>query len=182
MKKPSQKRCGECNVCCRDLKIETPEFNKGGGKLCPHHTGAGCGIYPTRYAICREFLCGWQMFPELDESWRPDRSGVLILQVAQKTLPEKYQPAGHGVRLVILGGEAAINRPGFADYVAGLVSRGVAVYLTAVKPITLVNEQLAGRGKDRAAVLRTLLHMHRLVMRARRPGVWGHGSPRSPHR
>ena len=34
----------------------------------------------TRPKICREFLCGWLLFPELGDDWRPDRSGVIILQ------------------------------------------------------------------------------------------------------
>ena len=165
MSTPSKKRCGECKACCVELKIDAPEFRKNGQTLCPHHTGEGCGIYKTRYKVCREFLCGWLLFPELGEDWRPDRSGVLILQVAQASLPPAYQPAGHGVQLLVTGGEAAIARPGFAEYVAGLVARGVAVYLTATTPRALVNEHLqplvvAG---DLPGAGRTLMHLYRLL-------------------
>jgi hypothetical protein len=163
------KRCGACRACCVELRIETPEFRKAGGTPCPHHTGAGCGIYTTRYKICRDFLCGWLLFPELDDDWRPDRSGVLILPVAQASLPPAYRPAGNGVQLLVTGGEAAIARPGFGEYVAGLVSRGVGVYLTATTPHALVNAHLQPMvaAGDMPGTVRTLQHLHRLLMTAR---------------
>lgn len=170
IRKPSAaKTCGECRACCVDLKIDTPEFKKEARILCPHHSGSGCGIYATRYKICREFLCGWLLFPELGDDWRPDRSGVIILQKAYDQLPPAYQPAGNGVHLFIPGGEAAINRPGFAAYVADLVSRGVAVYLDVTTPNTLVNEHLQDMvaAGDLAAIARTLIHLHRLQL-----GAW----------
>lgn len=164
-----KKQCGACKACCIDLRIDTPEFRKPAGTLCAHHGGDGCGIYATRYPVCRAFLCGWLLFPELDPDWRPDKSGVLILQVPQASIPKKYWAAGHGVQFVILGGAAAIARPGFAEYVAALVSRGVAVYLTAVQPNTLVNEHLRPmvEAGDRAGILRTLQHLHGLLVAAR---------------
>lgn len=164
-----KKRCGECTACCVELKIDTPELRKEGQVPCPHLTGGGCGIYQTRFKICREFLCGWLLFPELDENWRPDRSGVLILQVAQASLPKAYQPAGHGVQLLVTGGEAAVTRPGFAEYVMDLVSRGVGVYMTATTPRSLLNEYLqpfAAAG-DISGARRTLIHLYRLLMAAK---------------
>ncbi len=163
-----KKRCGECTACCVELKIDTPELRKEGQVPCPHLAGGGCGIYQTRFKICREFLCGWLLFPELDEHWRPDRSGVLILQVAQASLPKAYQPAGHGVQLLVTGGEAAVTRPGFAEYVVDLVSRGVGVYMTATTPRSLLNEYLqpfAAAG-DISGARRMLIHLYRLLMAA----------------
>ena len=91
------------------------------------------------------------------------------------------------MQLLVTGGEAAIARPGFAEYVAGLVSRGMAVYLTATSPHVLVNEHLqptvaagayAGHDPDCCnistaccmtaregkGVLRTLPHLYRLQL------------------
>ena len=166
---PPAKICGECRACCVDLQIDTPEFQKNARILCPHHTGSGCGIYATRPKVCREFLCGWLLFPELGNDWRPDRSGVLILQRAYDQLPPAYQPAGHGVHLYVTGGEAAIRRPGFAAYVADLVSRGVAVYLDVTTPDALVNEHVQAMvaAGDLPAITRTLTHLHRLQL-----GAW----------
>jgi hypothetical protein len=169
MSTPSKKRCGECNLCCIELKVNTPEFKKDRGIQCQHLGAQGCGIYMTRYKICREFLCGWQLSPELGEEWRPDHSGVLILQVAQADLPPAYRPAGHGVQLLVTGGEAAITRSGFVEYVAGLVARGVAVYLTATTPRALVNEHLQPMvaAGDLPSTARTLTHLYRLLTAAR---------------
>ena len=138
----SSKSCGDCHACCVELNIDTPEFQKKGQTPCPHLSAGRCGIYHKRPQICREFLCGYLLFPELDESWRPDRSGIVILQVAQASLPKPYQQAGHGIQLLVTGGEAAILRPGFVDYVFGLVRAQVGVYLTAMIPRAMLNQYL----------------------------------------
>ncbi len=165
---PSSKSCGACNLCCIELPINTPELQKKAQTPCSHLTEKGCGIYATRFPICRQFLCGWRLFPELGEEWRPDLSGIMIVQVAQKDLPEIYRAAGHGMQFLVLGGEAAVTRPGVAEYVADQVSRGVAVYLTADTPRALVNEYLpAAAANDLPAVRRIILHLYRLLMAAR---------------
>lgn len=166
---PPSKSCGECNLCCIELPIETPELRKKAQIPCSHLTAKGCGIYETRFPICRQFLCGWRLFPELDADWRPDRSGVLILQVPQISIPKIYQPAGHGVQLLITGGEAAVTRPGFAEYVLDQVSRGVAVYMTATTPRALLNEYLQSLAapENLPAARRIILHLYRLLMAAK---------------
>jgi hypothetical protein len=122
--------CGYCTVCCYATQIDTPEFQKASGAVCDHCTGKGCGIYETRYAICREFHCGWWNLEGVGEDWRPDKSGVLIL--AQR----ENLPAGHetGLQFLLLGGEAAILRPGFVEVVFALVRRGVALCIAAPAP------------------------------------------------
>jgi hypothetical protein len=164
---PTSKSCGECNLCCIELPIETPELRKKAQMPCSHLTSKGCGIYTTRFPICRQFLCGWMLFPELDADWRPDRSGVMILQVPQVSIPKIYQPAGHGVQLLITGGEAAVTRPGFAEYIVDQVSRGVAVYMTATTPRALLNEYLQPIGGNLPAARRIILLLYRLLMAAR---------------
>jgi hypothetical protein len=136
----TQNSCGTCTVCCKALRIE--EFDKKAGVMCQHCTGAGCGIYETRYETCKGFLCGWRILPALGDSWRPDRSGVLMMVMEAEKLPEEHRKAGNGIQILILGGEKAILRPGFAEYIMTLVTRNVAVYLSADSPKTLINKYL----------------------------------------
>lgn len=153
--------CGGCTVCCLALNIE--EFGKAAGIMCQHCSGSGCGIYETRYQVCRSFLCGWRMVPELGDAWRPDRSGILLLIVEAEHVPQEHRASGNGVNFVILGGENAILRTGFADYVSTLVSRNVAVYLSADSPKTLINKYLREpvAAKDKPSIVKMLIHIYR---------------------
>ena len=72
-----ERECGECTVCCTALAIDKPEIQKDAGVTC-RHCSAGCTIYETRPALCRDFYCGWRQLPILDDSWRPDRSSVFV--------------------------------------------------------------------------------------------------------
>ena len=160
-----QKSCGDCHACCVELTIDTPELQKKGQVPCRYLSSGRCGIYQDRFKICREFLCGYLLFPELDESWRPDRSGILVLQVAQASLPKAYQEAGHGIQLLVMGGEAAILRPGFAEYVFRLVLGRVGVYLTAMIPRAMLNQYIEPfvAAGDVEGARRSLLHVYRLL-------------------
>jgi hypothetical protein len=165
--------CGECVVCCQWLDIETEGLSKKAGVLCQHCHGGGCGIYQTRPKLCRNFFCGWRLIPSLGDDWRPDKSGVMILVVTEP--PRQYSGAATGFKFVVLGGEAAILRPGFVDYVSLLVSRQVAVYLSADSPKTLVNEYLAplAAAGDIAGSTQMLLHIYHLHLEAREAGLAG---------
>ncbi|HWY61708.1 MAG TPA: hypothetical protein VNW15_07380 [Rhizomicrobium sp.] len=164
--------CGTCTVCCLALRIE--EFGKQAGVMCQHCTGSGCGIYEARYEVCQGFLCGWRVVPKLGEAWRPDRSGVLILLVEKKDIPEEHRAAGDGVQFVILGGEKAIRRPGFAEYVSTLVSREVAVYMSADSPKTLINKYLRVlvAQKNQTGLVEMLLHIYRQHVGLREINQW----------
>lgn len=172
MSATDENSCGDCVVCCMALRID--EFAKPAGTLCQHCTGTGCGIYETRYETCRGFLCGYRMLPVLGDAWRPNRSGVLITMVEPEKLPEAHRAAGPGMQFVILGGEKAIRRPGFADYVSTLVSRNVAVYMSADSPKTLINQYLvqpvAAKNKD--GVLQMLVHIYRKHVELRESRDW----------
>ena len=101
---------------------------------------------------------------KLGDDWRPDRSGILMMMQEVDGLPEEHRASGRGINFVILGGENAIRRPGFAAYVITLVNRNVAVYLSADTPKTLINSfvrQLAA-AKDVPAMTEMLLHLYRL--------------------
>lgn len=162
--------CGTCVVCCQWLDIETEGLSKKAGVLCQHCVGGGCGIYETRPNLCRGFFCGWRLLPKLGEDWRPDRSGILILSV-EKDLPPQYHGAQIGFNFVVLGGEAAITRPGFAEYLSLLVSRKVAVYLSADSPKTLINEYLEPLTADIPGTTGMLLHIYGLHLEAKKAGL-----------
>lgn len=164
--------CGSCNACCVELKIDTPELRKKARTPCRHLTGAGCDIYASRPAVCQQFLCGWRLFAELDDDWRPDLSGVLVMRKAPAELPAAWRGAPYGVHLVIIGGERAITRAGFVDYVARLVTQGIPVFLSAASPYILLNEHLEAESnptflKHRLGELYALLHAARFQQ-----GLW----------
>ena len=74
---PSERRCGTCTLCCKVLTI--PEFGNPSGQWCPHCVqGRGCTIYPNWPNECRAFQCGYLMWPELGEHWRPSRSKLVV--------------------------------------------------------------------------------------------------------
>jgi len=165
---PAGNDCGTCTVCCMALRVI--EVDKEAGRYCQHCLpGKGCGIYETRFEICRTFLCGWRLVPQLGEAWRPDRSGILMLRQDMDKLPEEHRAAGPGMNFVILGGEKAISRPGFAEYVTTLVRRDVAVYLSADTPKTLINHYLKKQAaaRDVPAVKNMLLHIYRQHVKLR---------------
>ncbi len=170
MKKPVEKQCGPCRACCVELKIVQPGFFKDAGVLCPHHTGTGCGIYASRYEVCRGFLCGWRQSAELGPDWRPDLSGVMIVRDGPERLAQQYRAAGYGLHFMITGGEAAIRRPAFLAHVTAEMARGVAVRLSASSPAILLNDYLdpvaAARRPD--SILDLLLRLHGLL----RAGGW----------
>jgi hypothetical protein len=87
----AHRECGGCTVCCRELTVDIPELRKPSGILCLHCAeGHGCRVYTGRPALCRDWHCGWRMMPDLDDSWRPDRCGVLILYVGAADVPPEY--------------------------------------------------------------------------------------------
>ena len=162
----AKRRCGPCRACCVELKIDDPDLHKGGQIVCPHHTGTGCRIYATRPKVCQEFLCGWRLFKEMGDDWRPDLSGILALRKAPEELPVAWRGAPYGVHLVVIGGEAAVKRPAFAGYVAAALTRGIPVFLSAASPYILLNDHVEANAepgllKERLAELYGLLHAAR---------------------
>ena len=161
-----KRACGPCTACCAVLKIDVPELRKKARVPCPHLAASGCGIYAKRPPVCREFLCGWRLFEELGEDWRPDLSGVLMLRQAPDELPKAWRGAPYGVHLVITGGEAAVLRPAFGAYVTQAMAKGIPVLLSAASPYIILNEHIPADGdpallKSRLAELHGLLHAAR---------------------
>jgi hypothetical protein len=164
----TQKACGPCQACCVALKIDTPQLRKQSQIPCPHLVQKGCGIYDGRPPVCRGFLCGWRLLPELDASWRPDLSGVMLLELTAAQLPKAYRAAGRGWVFVVTDGQKAIT-PRLGRFIAGLVEHRVAVFLSAMTPRIQLNERLeplvaAGNLDGVIAVLR---QTHTLLLPAR---------------
>ena len=155
-------------ACCVALKIKAPELRKPSGTPCSHLVSKGCGIYERRPQVCSAFLCGWRLLPELEVSWRPDLSGVMLLRLSERETPSAYRAAGPGWVLVILDGDKALT-PRLARHVAELAARNAAVYLSAMTPRIQLNEQLAApvTAGDLDGVLAVLKQVHARLLPAR---------------
>lgn len=119
--------CGDCAVCCSAMAIDKPDIQKEAGVTCRHCSG-GCTIYETRPPLCRAFHCGWRQLSMLDETWRPDRSGVLV---------EIEEFEGETVlNLVLLGNPLkTVRQSWFIDFIATGVRGGVPLYLGIPGPL-----------------------------------------------
>lgn len=127
---------------------------------------SGCGIYAARPSVCQQFLCGWRLFEELGDDWRPDLSGVMALRWAPAELPAAWRAAPYGVHLLVIGGEAAVMRPAFGDTVARLMARDIPVFLSASSPYILLNEHLETHSGP-AVLTQRLAELHALLHAAR---------------
>jgi hypothetical protein len=75
----SGRECGECNACCVVLLIDDEYFKKPADQVCSNLLEkGGCKIYTQRPSVCQEWYCAWRFMAQLDESWRPDRSGIML--------------------------------------------------------------------------------------------------------
>ena len=120
------RECGSCTACCTHLAIISDGMQKLPGIDCEHClAGAGCAIYDARPSVCRGYHCGWRNLPYLDESWRPDRSGVLInLQISQ-TDSEQTATAD----MILIGDLQVLDGDRFAGMAAGFIESGTETWL-----------------------------------------------------
>lgn len=125
--------CGGCTVCCRVPPIDTPEFQKQAGVLCRFCDDAvGCSIHATRPPACREWFCGWRKLPLLDDSWRPDRSGVLIAVGADERAAglAPYET----IKFIITDPSSWRPDKAFIGYVGALLAAGVTTFVAVPGP------------------------------------------------
>ena len=74
----SGRGCGACTLCCKLLGIE--EVDSPQGQWCRHcDIGRGCKIYDQRPTPCRDFHCGYLIWPMTGEHWFPARSKMVIV-------------------------------------------------------------------------------------------------------
>ena len=139
-----ERPCGDCSVCCTHMTIDTPSFAKVAGVACEHCLSPGCGIYETRYDICRTYRCGWKHAAWLPEAMRPDRSGVVI--DFRETEAPGYELEA---RLLAYADPAALERHPVPDVIAGLIAQQVLTHIARSGPPgapgakAAVNAQLA---------------------------------------
>jgi len=123
------RECGGCTVCCKELTIETDAIRKVQGVLCVHCTpGSGCGIYQQRPEICRTWFCQWRRYAWLDDTWRPDRS-QLLLRATDDDVPKGYA-SGIGVVFDVLGPCEILLQPAALNVIATLIDAGIATFLS----------------------------------------------------
>lgn len=71
------KTCGPCTLCCKVFKIEA--LAKPAGAVCSHCAhGGGCDIHGSHPRECQDFVCQWLKFEQMPDSYRPDRTGVVL--------------------------------------------------------------------------------------------------------
>lgn len=131
------RECGSCTACCKELAILEDGLSKLPGVVCEHCTlGNGCEIYQTRPNVCRAYHCLWRSLPEMDDSWRPDRSGILIIP-NDEAPPSGYQFA---VNLILTGQPDVLQSDKFASMVAGFVESRTAVYLDVPRGVGMFSQ------------------------------------------
>jgi hypothetical protein len=75
----SGRECGECTACCVVLLIDDENFKKPADQVCSNlMEKGGCKIYSTRPSVCQDWYCAWRFMEQLDDTWRPDRSGIMV--------------------------------------------------------------------------------------------------------
>lgn len=160
------RECGACTVCCVALPIDSEEIQKAPGIACRHcQSGGGCGVYETRPNVCRIYHCGWRQMRELDETWRPDLSDVLI-ELHNDAIPAAYtrRPA---VRLYVLSDPQIVLKRGFVSLVVRLVANNIPTSLSVMGPrgcypaVTFLNDltRVASYAGDERGVARAMGEM-----------------------
>jgi hypothetical protein len=81
------RRCGECSLCCRLLDVKEL---KPTGQWCPHCQPGqgGCTIYQNRPRVCRDYACAWLINSDLDDSWYPAHSRIIVDSTLFPTVSE----------------------------------------------------------------------------------------------
>lgn len=70
-KNAPNRKCGECSLCCKALRVDP--LDKPTGVWCKH-ARPGCGIYETRPEECQNFNCLW-LLGLFEDKDRPDKVG-----------------------------------------------------------------------------------------------------------
>lgn len=85
------KACGSCSACCKLLYVR--ELDKPACVWCEHALpGKGCGVYETRWEVCRTFKCSWLRDDNFPDNWRPDKSGFIVREMGNNTLRIDVEP------------------------------------------------------------------------------------------
>jgi hypothetical protein len=148
--------CGACHVCCIALPVDDGGLVKPQGTRCPNLTGTGlCGIYADRPSDCAAFYCGYRRLEWVNDTLRPDQSGVLV--VIGYTNPAKWEV---GVSITLLT-EQALDAPGLLETVAAAIAMEMPLDLIIPGQTTgcaRLNDSLAEpvQSQDLAAIYQVL--------------------------
>jgi hypothetical protein len=127
------RECGACTVCCTVPTINKPEIQKLSGATCRHCTGAGCAIYETRPPICRSYYCAWRTVEIFDDSWRPDRSGVMPY-VETEGISEAFD-LSTGIGLMLVGNPLkTVRQRWFQEFVTTGIMNSVPLFMSLPGP------------------------------------------------
>ena len=127
------RECGACTVCCTVPTINKPEIQKLSGATCRHCTGAGCAVYETRPPICRSYYCAWRTVEIFDDSWRPDRSGVMPYVETEGIYDALDLSTGNG--LILVGNPLkTVRQRWFQDFVTTGIMNSVPLFLSLPGP------------------------------------------------
>ena len=117
------RECASCTACCQFIGISDQKLEKPTNVLCPHCVvGQGCAVYEFRPSPCKGWYCGWGRSSAFDNSWRPDRCGIVI------------RPEAPGFTFVVLDPNKKFLTEEFASLVAKLIITESKVYFEAVGP------------------------------------------------
>lgn len=86
----SDRRCGDCTLCCKIMAIE--ELDKPAGKWCHHCHPGRCHVYDNRPAECRQFNCLWLVDVRFGPHWQPSKS-KLVLTTSEDGIEVRCDPA-----------------------------------------------------------------------------------------
>ncbi|HEY5337298.1 MAG TPA: hypothetical protein VIJ85_03770 [Rhizomicrobium sp.] len=178
------RECGGCTICCSELHIDAPELKKLAGVRCVNCSADNsCAIYDTRPQTCRDFHCAWRVMDVLDDDWRPDKSGILLMPQT-KGIPPAYR-GKDGVQIFMVRRDAIYKRE-FPGLLAAWVSARVPIFLTIPAPIgfaapnCFLNDLLEDvvRRQDRDGLLRVLrTTIQKLAREKAMPMTFSSGEP-----
>lgn len=157
------RECDECTACCTHLTIETVGLVKLPNVTCTNlMKGGGCGIYKKRPDPCRKWFCAWRNLSELDDNWRPDKSGVM-LEFSDENFPGIFANR-IGFRFTIIDKKKVGRNIKVAKFLKKQITNGVPCLLafgiepTQNPPVTFLNVAMrnAALKKDPNAILAEL--------------------------
>ncbi len=86
----NNRKCGDCNLCCKIPHILKPKnFKTKMYSWCKHcEIGVGCKIYNDRPKTCKDFICAW-LKGIVPEEWKPNKVGFYITLEQKEQLRDK---------------------------------------------------------------------------------------------
>jgi len=116
----SGRECGECTACCVVLQIDDEHFKKPADQVCENlMEKGGCKIYTKRPSVCQDWHCAWRFMPQLDETWRPDLSGIMVRSDENGII---FQPI-HDPKTVLITAQAI-------ELIGGGVAQGIPMSMS----------------------------------------------------